>query len=100
MISVVLFPLASEPASMNFSILKLVYRCSPALFFSRIKTYSVFARNFTKLFALYWLRSLTVCFVLFVFFFLCFYFKTELNKLNQAKHITETPPTTPPLKQR
>lgn len=83
---------------MNFSILKLVYRCSPAL--SRIETYSVFARNFTKLFALYWLRSLTVSFALFVFFFLCFYFKTELNKLNQAKYITETPPTTPPLKQR
>ena len=68
---------------MNFSILKLVYRCSPAL--CRIETYSVFARNFTKLFALYWLRSLTVSFVLFVFFFLCFYFKTELNKLYKTK---------------
>ena len=55
---------------MNISTLKLVHRCSPALFFSRIETYSVFARNFTKLFAQYWLRSLRVSFVLFVCFFL------------------------------
>ena len=82
MISFVLFPIASEPASMNISTLKLVHRCSPALFFSRIKTYSVFARNFTKLFAQYWLRSLRVSFVLFVSFFSSCVFILRRSSIN------------------